>query len=132
MGKIILMTDAFFFSTPFRAHSSGKISCNNPLLSSNSKADGGFWRKYDLVQFIHNPFFGYNGDAFLIALNRIKCIGMNKNPSCEAKRTARIIRNGSVTERYIRIEWRTDNQIVHIIQSSKRIDQLPITFFIQT
>ncbi len=78
MGKIILMADAFFCFHSFQSTQFRKNQLQQSALIKQIKTDGGFWRKYDLVQFIHNPFFGYNGDAFLIALNRIKCIGMNK------------------------------------------------------
>ena len=82
-------------SAPFSAHSSGKISSSRPHLSSRSKPIEGLGES--MILFSSSAMRSLDMMAMRSRLRAMasKVSGSRSKPSCEANRTARIMRSGS-------------------------------------
>ena len=94
-AKLSLCPMPSLVSTPFKAHSSGKISWSKPLLSNKSKPRDGFGD--NTILFNSSTIRSLE---MMEIRSRLRIIASNvsgsiKKPNWEAKRTARIIRSGS-------------------------------------
>ena len=77
----------------------------------------------DFVQFVCNAFFGDDGDAFAITLQRIECLIVNIESQLGGKRV--------ITESYIRVEGSPDGLFLQVSNTAKGVDQLAITHPVQ-
>ena len=85
----------------------------------------------DFVQFVCNAFFGDDGDAFAITLQRIECLIVNIESQLGGKTDTAHHAQRVITESYIRVEGSPDGLFLQVSNTAKGVDQLAITHPVQ-
>ena len=88
-------------------------------------------RQQYLIQFIRNPLFGYDGNAFFVTAQRLKSIIINIEIQLGGKADAAHHTQRVVTESDVRVKRRTNGFLLHILHSSKRVHQFSIAMPVQ-
>lgn len=131
MGEVILMPDPFLRLHSFQGTEFGENQRQQSATFQQVEADRRFRRKDDLIQLIHDTLFRDDRDALLVPFNRIESVGIDKESQLAGKADGTHHAQRIVAKRNIRIERRTDQQIIHIGQAIERIDQFTIPVLIQ-
>ena len=125
------MPDPFLRLHSFQGTEFGENQRQQSATFQQVEADRRFRRKDDLIQLIHNTLFRDDRDALLVPFDRIESVGIDKESQLAGKADGTHHAQRIVTKRNIRIERRTDQQIIHIGQAIERIDQFTIPVLIQ-
>ena len=131
MGEVILMPDPFLRLHSFQGTEFGENQRQQSATFQQVEADRRFRRKDDLIQLIHDTLFRDDRDALLVPFDRIESVGIDKESQLAGKADGTHHAQRIVAKRNIRIERRTDQQIIHIGQAIERIDQFTIPVLIQ-